>query len=79
MQSKAEVLARADKRLSAHIAEHGVDDEALVILAIYEASYEMAPEGESIIETQRCLHREGFGPACLLPLDHEGSHENGDD
>jgi len=33
----AELVARAEKRLSAHIARHGIDDRALRICATFEA------------------------------------------
>ncbi len=35
----AETLARAEQRLTAHIAAHGIDDRAIAIAARYEAAY----------------------------------------
>lgn len=34
-----EVLARAEKRMTGHIARHGIDAEALSIFATYERMY----------------------------------------
>lgn len=36
------ILARAEKRLTSHIAHHGINDAALALCARYEAEYAAA-------------------------------------
>lgn len=72
-ETKAEVLARAERRLSQHIARYGMDESTFKMLAFYEARYSIAPGEEGSISTaQRCLNREGASPACRMPVDHTG-------
>lgn len=72
-ESKAEVLARAEQRLSQHIARYGIDESTYKMLAFYEARYNLAPGQEGSIATeQRCLNREGDSSACRMPVDHKG-------
>lgn len=72
-ESKAEVLARAELRLSQHMTRYGIDEGFFKMLDLYEARYKIAPgEEASLIATQRCLNREGDSPACLLHVSHRG-------
>lgn len=75
MTSKPEVLARAEKRLTEHIALHGIDGRALAICTRYEIEYRNAQDAVSILDSGRCLCREPFGPACLQPLGHGDDHD----
>lgn len=75
MTSRPEVLARAEKRLTEHINQHGVDGRALAILTRYEIEYRNAQDAVSILKAERCLHREGFGHPCLQEFGHGGDHD----
>lgn len=75
MTSRPEVLARAEKRLTEHIHQHGIDGRALAILVRYEIEYNHADDTLSIAEAERCLHREGFDHPCLQALGHGGPHD----
>lgn len=72
-ESKAEVLARAELRLTQHMTRYGIDESFFKTLDFYEARYNLAPgEEASLIATQRCLNREGDSPACRLHVSHKG-------
>lgn len=73
-ESKAEVLARAEKRLSDHLHTRGMDEGFMKTFRFYEARYNIAPGGDPVSVDVRCLSREGLSAACRKPLGHTGPH-----
>lgn len=72
-ESKAEVLVRAELRMTQHMNRYGIDASLFKMLDFYEARYQIAPgEEASLIAFQRCLNREGDSPACRLHVSHKG-------